>query len=246
MGKQQYKYYNHRGLLIKTCMRNIVLFVFCVLLPIRSKALPVDSLILNINRASDSLKRNYTEQNQRAFFSLFPSSARRLAFVEDYLSETDNKTYIYDWFETLGNLTAIDDSSYCDKLISLSIGAQLDADAFNYLHSLLHSKLGCQVCNINNTYNGIKANNLLKEVLHQLKSKTDGEVMRFWQFYFSSLWFEEDGHHEDYSHRKELKRILSFSNVDTEMRHIIKIAYKYSSNQVLFISEYEHSCRLHL
>ena len=97
-------------------MRNIVLFVFCVLLPIRSKALPVDSLILNINRASDSLKRNYTEQNQRAFFSLFPSSARRLAFVEDYLSETDNKTYIYDWFETLGNLTAIDDSSYCDKL----------------------------------------------------------------------------------------------------------------------------------
>jgi hypothetical protein len=126
MGKQQYKYYNHRGLLIKTCMRNIVLFIFCTLLPIRSNALPVDSLILNINRASDSLKRNYTEQNQRAFFSLFPSSARRLAFVEDYLSETDNKTNIYDWFETLGNLTAIDDSSYCNKLISLSIGAQLD------------------------------------------------------------------------------------------------------------------------
>lgn len=224
-------------------MRDFVLFIFCALLPIRGNAFTVDSLISNINKKCETLKRNDTEQNEQAFFCLFPSSARQLAFVEDYILEVGNNTNIHDWFKTLENLTAIDDSSYCDKLINLSIGAQLDADAFNDLQSLLHSKLGCHVCYTNNNYGEIKASILLKEILHQLKFKTDGEVMRFWQFYFSSLWFEEDGHSEDNSHKKEMIRIISLSRSNKKMQHIIKIAYKYSSNQVFFISKYEHPCR---
>lgn len=222
-------------------MKYVLLVLMLALLPLRGYAFDIDSLISRINKTCKAVKLNNTKQNQNAFFCIFPSSARQLAFIEDYILETDNNTDMHEWFESFENLTTIDDSSYCSKLISLSIGAQLDADAFNYLQLLLHRKLGCQVCHKDETYD--KINNLLIETLHQLNLKTDGEIMRFWQFYFSSLWFEEDGHSVDNSHKKELDRIISFSNGNRKMQHIIKIAYKYSSNQVFFISQYDHPCR---
>lgn len=220
---------------MKAFMKRALLFLLLAMLPqVALLAEAPDSMVLSINDAYKALKASHTTAAQKAFFDVFPSSPRRLAFIEDYIVEAGKEDIdFHGWLEAFGNVPAIDDSTYCDKLLRLSIGAQLDADGFNFLHALLHEKLGCVACC---GRAGGHVPGMMQELLRQLSHRTKGEQMRFWQFYFSSLWHEEDHHSIDHSHDAELERVMNAAGRNTDMGRTIRLAFEYSSNEVVFMS----------
>ena len=137
--------------------------------------------------------------------------------------------------DTLANLTNIDDTLYCTKLMNLAIGATFDSDVPNYFQDLLHKKMGCAVCNPN-----------CKESLHDVMFRilsviAKGDQMRFWQFYWSSLKHEEDSGGESHNHKKELIRIMSLLDKEfPTMKRTVSIAYEYFNNGVYFKYDYPY------
>jgi len=69
-------------------------------------------------------------------------------------------------------LTLIDDSTYCARLVNLAIGAEIDADAPNYLQTLQHEVMR-------------KKTDTMIRIISGL---IEGDQMLYWQFYWSSLF----------------------------------------------------------
>ena len=78
---------------------------------------------------------------------------------------------------------------YCSKLVNLTCGTDLEADASNTLHALLHGVMEDYSCTI--MFN--EKENMLPIMFWLLSHELKGDIMRFWQFYWSSPFFEEDG-----------------------------------------------------
>lgn len=168
------------------------------------------------------------KEHEKVFFEQVPS------VWDDFLNYCgDDGKLGYNRIDTLANLTSIEDTLYCAKLINLAIGATYDVDETNFFQELLHKKMGCVVCNPH-----------CKESLHDVMFRilsviAKGDQMRFWQFYWSSLKHEEDGGGESHYHKDELNRIMALLEKEfPAMKRTVSIAYDYFNSGVYFKSDF--------
>lgn len=130
--------------------------------------------------------------------------------------------------EQLAEQPAVDDTLYCIKLMNQAITARYGSDGPNFLQDVLHEKMGCTVCS---EYNDKDMHDVMLWVLSKVEK---GDLMRFWQFYWSSLSHEEDGGAVNHDHDREVERILSLMDKHSpEMKRAAYIAYEYFSNGVM-------------
>lgn len=130
--------------------------------------------------------------------------------------------------EQFARQPAVDDTLYCIKLMNQAITARYGADGPNFLQDALHEKMGCTVCS---EHNDKDTHDVMLWVLSKVEK---GDLMRFWQFYWSSLSHEEDGGAVNHDHDKEVERILSLMDkYSPEMKRAAYIAYEYFSNGVM-------------
>lgn len=140
---------------------------------------PIDTAQLNSAYRTLSINPDNKEA-QEQFFKAFPKNWSEFIITYQYDDSEDYDLTMYfladDHITTLGEkLTLIDKYTYYKRLISLGIGGSWDADAPNYLKSLLHSKM--------------KENTTtMLECLSQLDRE---KQLQFWTFYWSY------GHYRD-------------------------------------------------
>lgn len=190
-----------------------------------ANATSADSLFFKVKAAYDELQCKDTEMTEEKYLRAFPENVYEFVIWEQQMTDSRSSYDVLKYVQALGRLFLINDTLYCQKLINLSVGASLDADGLNYLRSILHKK--------------IKDEKLSGIFLHLLSEMTVGEQLRFWQYYWSSLSFREEvGQVEDKDAEKELSLLLKKKGVSKAMRRIIRLAFKYSSCQVYFVSAY--------
>ena len=194
--------------------------------------------------AFGKLRDNNTSQNQEAYFNAFPNTWPEFLDLCRALDSLDNQPQgVCDYVEALGNLTAINDTAYCVKLLNLTIGADLDADGPNWFHGLLHKQMGCVASGCSYGKGDTKGENArLNTMLHLLSKIAKGDRMRFWQFYWSSLQHEADGSVPGNLHAAELSRLQKIATKEyPEQQEPIIICYKYFQDGVYFMSDYPYS-----
>jgi hypothetical protein len=124
----------------------------------------------------------------------------------------------YEHIKALAECYAINDTLYCNKLIALSVGASLDADAPNHLQGLLH-------------YTMQHRNDVFLYCLSEIEK---GHQMQFWQFYWSNII---DG---DY----QLEEFNKLYNKNKEkypaMMKTMSIAFEYFNTGVLFMEDFNN------
>lgn len=182
--------------------------------------------------AYNELARNNSSQAQTAYFNAFPDTWPEFILLES-MTNSHEDVDILQLVDAFARLTAINDTVYCIKLMNLCIGASLDADGTNFLHRLLHDKMGDSV------HSRFIQADLSHVMLWLLSHVLKGKVISFWNFYWSSLCFEEDGgagnddgFNEDYY---RLRAIMQEECPD--MITPMTIAYEYFHNGVGFISD---------
>lgn len=165
-------------------------------------------------------------QAQKDYFNAFPDTWVDFIRMEYDLKENGD---IYGYIKAFSELSAINDSVYCIKLFNLCNGADYDSDSSNLLHAMLHREM--------------KEGKRLYIMLWLLAHVKSGDVMRFWEYYWSQLYFEEsDGIHNGGCKYDDCK-----GDYD-RLRNIIKkgypamvepfsVAYKYYHHGVFFIGD---------
>ena len=89
--------------------------------------------------AFEALQKNNSQQAQMRFFKAFPSNWYE--FIKTYgLSPTSLYEEYDSHLSAFENLNMIDDSVYIERLIYLSLGAMIDADAPALLQSIIRKK----------------------------------------------------------------------------------------------------------
>ena len=145
---------------------------------------------------------------------------------------------ISNYIEAFGELTAINDTLYCAKLIAVVRGAYYDADGPNYLYGLLHGVMG-DSSHVSSYCTPHGKENMPFIMLWLLSRELKGDIMRFWQFYWSMLYFEEDGGvHNDYSFNDDFYRLRGIVEKEyPDMVEPMTIAYRYFHHGVIFLSD---------
>ncbi len=195
----------------------IYLFAFCV---ITSQAQYVMVDTLKLNKAERALAKDNSLKNQKAFFDAFPKDWPQYITTYQYLEVKGFDKTMYDKADTqlatfAKKLTLIDDSTYCARLVNLAIGAELDADAPNYLQELQHDVMRR------------KTGTMLK-IISQL---IEGDQMLYWQFYWSSLFckpYIEAEYNKLYDQLKD--------KYPSEMK-IMSIAFEYFCGKSFFMTD---------
>ena len=182
----------------------IIYFLFCFLaLPNFAQIVETNDVI-RLRDAYNKLLSDKSPKAQAEFFMAFPENWSDFIIMDHELTYRYNEPF-YLYIEDFGSLTAINDTLYCSKLINLTLGADLDSDGPNALHSVLHTVMEDPFFVTQNEGASNKRNMpaiMLWILSHQLK----GDIMRFWQFYWSSLYFEEDSgvYNEDFYRLQEI------------------------------------------
>lgn len=182
---------------------------------------PVDTA--RLNKAYRTLEKDpQAKELQLDFLRAFPNNWEEFNSTYKYCS---NKGYdlsmykiAYKHIQALGNCTAINDTLFCNKLIALSVGATLDADAPSYLQGVLHYTMKRE----NDTF------------LHCLSKIDKGHQMQFWQFYWSSIIdgrSQQDEFIELYNKNKE--------KYPTIMK-AMSTAFEYFNTGVLFMEDFNN------
>ena len=135
--------------------------------------LPVDTLILNASERE--LIKNNSFSNQKAFFDAFPKDWPQYITTYQY---SDKKGFDKTMYSRAGyqvqafgeKLTLIDDPTYCARVVNLAIGAELDADAPNYLNELQHKVMREKT----------------EAMMKIISGLVEGDQMLYWQFYWSN------------------------------------------------------------
>ena len=179
---------------------------------------PVDTARLNKTFAALE-KEPQNERLQHDFFNAFPSCWNDFNFTYRYCDQGgfDLSMYsqAYEHILALGKCTAINDTLFCDRLIALSVGATLDADAPNYLQELLHNTMQ-------------QRNDVFMDCLSKIRK---GHQMLFWQFYWSSITDNPDT-------KEEYIRLYERNKTEyPDLMKTMSIAFDYFNNGVDFISE---------
>ena len=182
---------------------------------------PVDTALLN-KTYRKLLKNPQSRELQLDFFKAFPDNWDDFNSTYKYSDKDgyDLSMYsqAYEHIKALTECYAINDTLYCNKLIALSVGASLDADAPNHLQGLLHYTMQHR----NDTF------------LYCLSEIEKGHQMQFWQFYWSNII---DG---DY----QLEEFNKLYNKNKEkypaMMKTMSIAFEYFNTGVLFMEDFNN------
>ena len=157
---------------------------------------------------------------QLDFFRAFPdnwddfNSTYKYSDKDGYDLSMYNRAYEH--IKALAECYAINDTIYCNKLIALSVGASLDADAPNHLQTLLHDTMQ-------------EKNDVF---IHCLSKIEKGHQMQFWQFYWSNT---VDGQ----SQEKEFQTLYNINKGKyPNLMKTMSIAFEYFNNEVLFMSDF--------
>lgn len=182
---------------------------------------PVDTALLN-KTYRKLLKNPQSRELQIDFFNTFPNNWDDFNSTYKYSDKDgyDLSMYsqAYEHIKALAECYAINDTLYCNKLIALSVGASLDADAPNHLQGLLH-------------YTMQQRNDVFLYCLSEIEK---GHQMQFWQFYWSNII---DG---DY----QLEEFNKLYNKNKEkypaMMKTMSIAFEYFNTGVLFMEDFNN------
>lgn len=176
-----------------------------------SQCYPVDTAQLNQSFRA-LVKGPNTYKKQKAFFDAFPSSFIEFMMVYGYFHYPKFDKTMY----SKGNdhinkgltmLNLIPDTTYCDKLISLGISGQWDADAPTYLQELLHKTM----------------QNHLNTMFQRLSLKWHSEQFSFWFFYFNSP-LPTQLYKNDFERIRNLEKD-PFPNVVKEMESAFNVSW---------------------
>lgn len=182
---------------------------------------PVDTALLN-KTYRKLLKNPQSRELQLDFFKAFPDNWDDFNSTYKYSDKDgyDLSMYsqAYEHIKALTECYAINDTLYCNKLIALSVGASLDADAPNHLQGLLHYTMQHR----NDTF------------LYCLSEIEKGHQMQFWQFYWSNII---DG---DYQ-LEEFNKLYNKNNEKyPAMMKTMSIAFEYFNTGVLFMEDFNN------
>lgn len=184
---------------------------------------PVDTAVLN-SAYRELVSKPNTLERQRAFFDAFPSTWREFIMTYQYVPDKKYDLAMYnlaaDHIGTgLGSrVTLIADSTYCDKLINLSIGGQWEADAPNYLQLVLRKVMWSK----------------MDSMFDRLSKWEASYQFKFWQFYWASLHKAEP----ILTDFKRLKKLMEDRN-PKEVK-IMEDAFLYSYGQSFPYEYYPH------
>ena len=181
----------------------------------------VDTALLN-KTYRKLLKNPQSSELQIDFFNTFPDNWDDFNSTYKYSDKDGYDLSMYsqahEHIMALAECYAINDTLYCNKLIALSVGASLDADAPNHLQGLLH-------------YTMQQRNDVFLYCLSEIEK---GHQMQFWQFYWSNII---DG---DY----QLEEFNKLYNKNKEkypaMMKTMSIAFEYFNTGVLFMEDFNN------
>ena len=182
---------------------------------------PIDTALLNKTYRT-LLQNPQSRESQLDFFKAFPDNWDDFNSTYRYSDKVgyDLSMYsqAYQHIKALAECYAINDTLYCNKLIALSVGATLDADAPNYLQEVLHNTMKRD----NDTF------------MHCLSKIDKGHQMQFWQFYWSSI---VDG-------RSMQDEFMELYNKNKEkypaIMKAMSTAFEYFNNGVLFMEDFNN------
>ena len=182
---------------------------------------PVDTALLN-KTYRKLLKNPQSREFELDFFKAFPdnwddfNSTYKYSDKEGY--DLSMYSQAYEHIKALAECYAINDTLYCNKLIALSVGASLDADAPNHLQGLLH-------------YTMQHRNDVFLYCLSEIEK---GHQMQFWQFYWSNII---DG---DYQLEEFNKLYNKNKEKYSAMMKTMSIAFEYFNTGVLFMEDFKN------
>lgn len=209
------------------------ILIFCCL-SLTGCAKSVCNEVLQMRDAFSKLQAESTYETQEKFFLTFPKNWLEF-IVFDHEMNDHYKEDFQPYVEAFGTLTHVNDTLYCRKLLGLVRGADLDADAPGALHKILHQTMG------DKSYTNGEAKTCRSLIMLWLLShELEGDIMRFWQFYWSSLYFEEDnGASNNYNFTPEYLRLHDVvSSQYPDMLDIMTTAFKYFHHGVIFLFDY--------
>ena len=182
---------------------------------------PVDTALLN-KTYRKLLKNPQSRELQLDFFKAFPdtwddfNSTYKYSDKEGY--DLSMYSQAYEHIKALAECYAINDTLYCNKLIALSVGASLDADAPNHLQGLLH-------------YTMQHRNDVFLYCLSKIEK---GHQMQFWQFYWSNII---DGNYQ----QEEFNKLYNKNKEKyPAMMKTMSIAFEYFNTGVLFMEDFKN------
>ena len=201
----------------------LTLLLFATFLStITAQYFPIDTARLN-NAYRALLQNPQSRELQLYFFKAFPrnwddfNSTYKYSDKDGY--DLSMYSQAYEHIKALAECYAINDTLYCNRLIALSVGASLDADASNYLQTLLHDKMQ-------------EKNDVF---IHCLSKIEKGHQMQFWQFYWSNTV-------DDQSQEKEFQTLYNINKEKyPNLMKTMSIAFEYFNNGVLFMSDFNNN-----
>ena len=144
-----------------------------------AQAFPVDTLLLN-KAYAELMAHPNDYAKQKAFFDAFPSNWNEFNMLyqfapSDYLYSKYDLAMYEVAHKHIGalkdNMTLINDTMYCRKLVHVSVGGVHEADAPNYLQMVLEKAMA-------------KKTDVMISVISEMRLAYQ---MLFWQFYWSSI-----------------------------------------------------------
>lgn len=202
-------------------MKKTALFILLALIAQGAIAqyFPIDTARLNQSYA-ELLAHPNSKSHQEAFFITFPRTWMEFTMTYQYVPGKNYDLTMYfksaEQIRALGKLTMIPDSTYCEKLIGIAVGAEWDADAPSYFKSLLHQVVQS------------KKDPMFK-ALAQLRK---GNQMQFWQFYWSNIVRSKDLEKEFLQLKKE-----SIGQYPDQVK-IMSIAFDYFYDGIAIPEDY--------
>lgn len=193
-------------------------------------------------RSYDVLRTDSSKENQWLYFNAFPDNWDEFVLTERMLECNPSKgCNIDDYIAALFRLPAVNDTLFCIKMINISIGGRLDADGPNMFLHALHVRMGCTVCCPLSTEAGNREQSW-DLMLRLLSDISECDRLRFWQYYWSSLYHEEDGGHKDDRHRPEMEWLKRrYRKQYPELMALSALAYKHFAGGVTFSGGYDPS-----
>lgn len=215
--------------------RYVILFLLLNCFVLNSMAQNDTKRLTELRKAYNQLATDKTQKAKEDFFRAFPESWREF-LITDYEMNRNNVDFVSYVDEFARISSAIDDTLYCAKLLDLTHGAYYDVDCPGMVHKLLHGVMGDD-SHLASYEGGDKSSVMLWLLSTQYGPKLKGDILRFWQFYWSLQYFEEsNGVHNDYSFNDDYKRLCDIvAKKYPDMLEPMTIAYQYFHHGVLFI-----------
>ena len=202
-------------------MRTILLALFVSIATNSIYAQYVSVDTVKLNKAYRNLMASDSRENQEAYFKAFPADwMEYIATYQYYENSLENKKknsqyhLAYKQVEAFGNLKVIPEDAYCKRLVYLAIGGRDDADAPNYLKSLLSQKMQTM-------------SNCIFNIVIKLKV---GHQFEFWAFYWASPYSNKED-----SEKLEYLQKLYKEKYPLEVKIMID-SFKYSNGKINLVS----------